>query len=69
MKPRTAPCGWTCAWQDTVWLTQQQMSDLFETTPENVLMHLKNIFIDGELGEAATAEEFLVVQTLAEPTA
>jgi len=45
------------------------MSDLFETTPENVLMHLKNIFIDGELGEAATAEEFLVVQTLAEPTA
>jgi len=55
--------------QDTVWLTQRQMSDLFETTPENVLMHLKNIFIDGELGEATTAKEFLVVQTLAEPTA
>jgi prophage maintenance system killer protein len=49
--------------QDTVWLTQRQMSDLFETTPENVLMHLKNVFIDGELGEAATAKEFLVVQT------
>ena len=25
--------------QDTVWLTQRQMSDLFETTPENVVMH------------------------------
>jgi hypothetical protein len=49
--------------QDTVWLTQRQMSELFETTPENVLMHLKNIFGDGELDEAATAKEFLVVQT------
>ncbi len=49
--------------KDTVWLTQRQMSDLFETTPENVLMHLKNIFTDGELEEAATAKEFLVVQT------
>ena len=48
--------------QDTVWLTQRQMSDLFETTPENVLMHLKNIFTDGELEEAATAKDFLVVQ-------
>ena len=49
--------------QDTVWLTQRQMSDLFETTPENVVMHLKNVFTDGELDEAATAKDFLVVQT------
>lgn len=48
---------------ETVWLTQRQMSELFETTPENVLMHLKNVFTDGELGEAATAKDFLVVQT------
>ena len=48
---------------DTVWLTQRQMSDLFETTPENVLMHLRNIFGDGELEAAATAKDFLVVQT------
>ena len=29
--------------QDTVWLTQLQMSEIFNTTPENVLMHVKNI--------------------------
>ena len=49
--------------RDTVWLTQRQMSELFETTPENVLMHLRNIFADGELEAAATAKDFLAVQT------
>ncbi|MCI4431199.1 MAG: virulence RhuM family protein [Burkholderiales bacterium] len=39
------------------------MSELFETTPENVLMHLRNIFADGELEAAATAKDFLAVQT------
>jgi len=48
---------------ETVWLTQRQMGDLFDTTPENVLMHLKNIFGDGELEEMATAKDFLAVQT------
>lgn len=47
----------------TVWLTQRQMGELFDTTPENVLMHLKNIFGDGELEEMATAKDFLAVQT------
>jgi hypothetical protein len=32
--------------RETVWLTQRQMAELFGTTPENVLMHLKNIFTD-----------------------
>lgn len=48
---------------DTVWLTQRQMSTLFETTPENVLMHLRNIFQEGELSEQATTKDFLAVQT------
>jgi prophage maintenance system killer protein len=48
---------------ETVWLTQRQMGELFDTTPENVLMHLKNIFGDGELEEMATAKDFLAVQT------
>ncbi|NLD13842.1 MAG: hypothetical protein GX665_01970 [Gammaproteobacteria bacterium] len=48
--------------QDTVWLSQAQMAQLFDTTPENVLMHLRNIFQDGELPETATAKEFLVVR-------
>jgi prophage maintenance system killer protein len=47
---------------DTVWLTQRQMGEVFETTPENVLMHLKNIFNDEELTEEATAKDFLVVR-------
>ncbi|EQD68796.1 hypothetical protein B1A_07142, partial [mine drainage metagenome] len=34
--------------RDTVWLTQRQMAGLFDTTPENVLMHLKNVFVDKE---------------------
>jgi hypothetical protein len=49
--------------QETVWLTQRQMTGVFETTPENVLMHLKNIYADDELQEAATTKDFLVVQT------
>ncbi len=48
--------------RDTVWLTQRQMAGLFDTTPENVLMHLKNVFADKELEEGATAKDFLVVQ-------
>jgi len=48
--------------QETVWLTQAQMGQLFDTTPENILMHLKNIFRDRELDEQATTKEFLVVR-------
>ena len=47
---------------ETVWLTQRQMAELFATTPENVLMHLKNIFRDEELEEKSTTKDFLVVR-------
>lgn len=47
---------------DTLWLSQAQMGELFDTTPENVLMHLKNIFKDGELAEQATTKNFLLVR-------
>ena len=46
----------------TVWLSQKQMGLLFDTTPENVLMHLNNIFDDGELIESTTTKDFLVVR-------
>ncbi len=49
--------------RDTVWLTQRQMSEIFDTTPENVLMHLKRIYAGGELEEPATAKDFLAVRT------
>lgn len=48
---------------NTIWLSQKNIGQLFETTPENVLMHLKNIYADDELPETATAKEFLAVQT------
>jgi hypothetical protein len=46
-----------------IWLSQKNIGQLFETTPENVLMHLKNIYAENELSETATAKEFLAVQT------
>lgn len=49
--------------QETVWLSQRHMAEVFDTSPENILMHLKNIFKEGELGEAATTKDFLGVQT------
>jgi prophage maintenance system killer protein len=48
---------------ETVWLTQRQMAELFDTSADNISLHLKNIFSDGELGEPATTEDFSVVQT------
>ncbi|MBL6957202.1 MAG: virulence RhuM family protein, partial [Chlorobium phaeobacteroides] len=47
----------------TIWLSQKNLGLLFETTPENVLMHLKNIYAEHELSEDATAKDFLAVQT------
>ena len=49
--------------RETVWLTQRQMAEVFGTTPENVLMHLRNVFSSGELEARATTKNFLVVQT------
>jgi hypothetical protein len=48
---------------ESIWLTQAQMGQVFDTTPENVLMHLKNIYKTGELQSDATAKDFLVVRT------
>lgn len=48
--------------QDTVWLTQAQLSDLFGVKPQNITIHLKNIFQEGELEEVATCKETLQVQ-------
>jgi prophage maintenance system killer protein len=50
------------AQRDTVWLSQPQMADLFETSTDNISLHLKNIFADGELSEEATTEDSSVVR-------
>ena len=47
----------------TVWLSQRQMAELFDVSPDNIGLHLKNIYADGELQRVATAEESSVVQT------
>ncbi len=48
---------------ETLWLTQQQMADLFDTTPQNVTTHLKKLYEEGELAESATCKQYLQVQT------
>jgi hypothetical protein len=47
----------------TVWLTQLEMAELFDATKQNISLHLKNVFEDGELDAAATVKESLTVQT------
>jgi hypothetical protein len=43
---------------ETVWLTQQLMADLFQTTKQNIGQHLKKIFSEGELLEASVVKKF-----------
>jgi hypothetical protein len=47
---------------ETIWLTQAQMAELFQTTPQNVTLHLKALFAEGELSEEATCKESLQVR-------
>lgn len=47
----------------TVWLSQREMAQLFDVSPDNIGLHLKNIYEDGELSREATSEESSVVQT------
>lgn len=48
--------------QDTVWLSQAQMAQLFDSSTDNIGFHLKNIFQSEELDEAATTEDYSVVR-------
>jgi len=48
--------------QDTVWLTQAQMVELFQSTKQNISLHIRNIFAEGELQSGATVKEYLTVQ-------
>ncbi|TAG56743.1 MAG: cell filamentation protein Fic [Cytophagales bacterium] len=48
---------------ETVWLTQKAMSLLFDTTPQNITIHIKNVYESNELAELATCKEILQVQT------
>ena len=47
---------------ETLWMTQAGMAELFGVTPQSVTYHLKNIFNSGELSELSTCKEILQVQ-------
>ncbi len=47
----------------TVWLSQAEMADLFDTTPQNITQHIRAVYAEGELDEAATCKDYLQVQT------
>jgi prophage maintenance system killer protein len=47
---------------DTIWLNQKQMSELFNTSTDNIGLHINNVYSDGELSEEATTEEYSVVR-------
>lgn len=47
---------------ETIWLTQDMMAKLFETTPQNITMHIRNIYDDDELDLTSTCKDFLQVR-------
>ena len=46
----------------SLWLTQAAMAELFQTTPQNITLHLKAIYEEGELAEEGTCKEYLQVK-------
>jgi len=49
---------------ETVWLSLNQMAELFQTTKQNVSLHIQNIYAEGELRREATVKEYLTLQGL-----
>ena len=47
---------------EDIWLTQNQIAEIYKTTQENISMHIKNIYKDGELENSSTNKKFLLVQ-------
>lgn len=47
---------------NTLWLTQAQIAELFQTTPQNITLHIKAIYQENELEESATCKDYLQVR-------
>jgi hypothetical protein len=47
---------------ETVWLTQAQMAELFQTTPQNITQHIRSVYAEGELDRDPTCKDFLQVR-------
>lgn len=54
---------------ETVWLNQNQMADLFQTTKQNVGQHIRNVFAEGELAERIYATNHPIYAMLSDPQA
>jgi len=48
--------------EDTIWMTQRSMAELYQVTPQNITTHIKHIYEDGELEQRATCKSYLQVQ-------
>ena len=48
---------------ETVWLSQAQMTELFQSTKQNISLHINNIYQEGELQKVSTVKHYLTVQT------
>lgn len=48
--------------EDTIWMTQRTMAELYQVTPQNITTHIKHIYEDGELDQRATCKSYLQVQ-------
>lgn len=49
--------------EQTLWLALNQLAELFQSTKQNISLHIQNIFQEGEWASAATVKEYLTVQT------
>ena len=49
--------------KETVWLTQRQMAEVFQSTPQNIVMHLRSVFSSKELDAESTSKDFLIVRS------
>ena len=48
--------------EENIWLTQKKMAELFETTPQNITLHLKHIYEENELEKKSTCKDYLQAQ-------
>jgi hypothetical protein len=48
---------------EDLWLTELQIAEIYDTSRQNINLHVSNIYKDGELAEVATRKDFLLVQT------
>ena len=49
--------------EDTIWMTQRAMAELYRVTPQNITTHIKHIYEEGELDRTSTCKNYLQVQT------